>query len=75
MYIIKIKSMNRNNQNRRRFIGTAALTLAAAPFGLLHGAMPPSLNSAAIPLSGNPATSSPNSAATPSPQSAQRTPR
>jgi pimeloyl-ACP methyl ester carboxylesterase len=49
MYIIKIKSMNRNNQNRRRFIGTAALTLAAAPFGLLHGAMPPSLNSAATP--------------------------
>ena len=29
--------MCNNDQNRRRFLGTAVLTLAAAPFGLLGG--------------------------------------
>jgi len=33
--------MYTNNQNRRHFLGTAALTLAAAPFGLLVDAIAP----------------------------------
>jgi len=33
--------MYTNNQNRRHFLGTAALTLAAAPFGLLGDAIAP----------------------------------
>src|SRR6202789_4508762 len=36
-----ILTMYTNNQNRRHFLGTAALTLAAAPFGLLGDAIAP----------------------------------